>query len=107
MDHRTKCIWGDQQADVGTGNLPDLCNVATPVGTNDANPHVKKTSNTDNKVNDKKDPQPKADTSQWFRVEKLVKTKKLNDGKRYFLVKWARRKNQKQFKDTRIPEENI
>ena len=41
----------------------------------------KKTSNTDNKLNDKKDPQPKADTSQWFRVEKLVKTKKLNDEK--------------------------
>ena len=78
------------------------------MGTNDADPHVKKkTSNTDKKLNDKKDPQPKADTSQWFRVEKLVKTKKLNDGKRYFLVKWARRRNQKQFKDTWEPEENI
>ena len=42
MEHGTKCISGDQQADVGTGNLPDLGNVATPVGTNDANPHVKK-----------------------------------------------------------------
>ena len=79
--------------DVGTGNLPDLGNVVTPVGTNDANPHVKKTSNIDNKLNNKNNPQPKADTSQWFRVEKLDKTKKLNDGKRYFLVKWARRKN--------------
>ena len=88
MEHGTKCIWGDQQADVGTGNLPDLGNVVTPVSTNDVDPHVKKkTSNTDNKWNDKKDPQPKADTSQWFRVDKLVKTRKLNDGKRYFLVK--------------------
>ena len=78
------------------------------MSTNDADPHVKKkTSNTDNKLNDKKDPQPKADTSQRFRVEKLVKTKKLNDGKRYFLVKWARRWNQKQSKDTWKPEENI
>ena len=58
-------------------------------------------------MNDKKDPKPKADTSQWFRVKKLVKTKKLNDGKRYFLVKWAHRRNQKQFKDTWKPEENI
>ena len=107
MEHGTKCILGDQQAYVGTWNLPDLGNVAIPVGTNDADPHVKKKSNTDNKLNDKNDPQPKANTNQWFCVEKLVKTKKLNDGKRYFLVKWARRKNQKQFKDTRKPEENI
>ena len=39
---RNKMYLGDQQADVGTGHLPDLGNVATPLGTNDANPHVKK-----------------------------------------------------------------